>query len=61
MKRYTDKHLKAMTPEELETVQQQDIEECQKASQKLEESLAKNPSENPTYYFPFGQKAHPLV
>ena len=61
MKRYTDKQLRAMTPEELEAVQQQAFEECQKAGQQLEELLAKNPFEKPTYYFPFGQKLHPLV
>lgn len=61
MKRYTDKQLRVMTPEELEAVQQQAFEECQKAGQQLEELLAKNPFEKPTYYFPFGQKLHPLV
>lgn len=44
MKRYTDNQLKAMTPEELEKVQNQALEEFQKAGQQLEELLAKNPT-----------------
>lgn len=43
MKKYTDKELMAMTPEELETVRKQALEEYQKAGQQLEELLAKNP------------------
>lgn len=43
MKRYTDKQLKAMTPEELEEVREQALEEYQKVGQQLEELLAKNP------------------
>lgn len=43
MKRYTDKQLKAMTREELETVRNQALEKCKKAGQQLEELLAKNP------------------
>ena len=47
MKRYTDKQLQAMTPEELEAVRQQAIEEHEKASRQLEELLAKNPLPTP--------------
>ena len=43
MKRYTDKQLKTMTPEELEGVRQQALEECQKAGEQLEKLLAKTP------------------
>lgn len=43
MKKYTDKELMAMTPEELETVRKQALEEQQNAGQQLEELLAKNP------------------
>lgn len=43
MKRYTDKQLKAMTPEELEEVREQALEEYRKVGQQLEELLAKNP------------------
>lgn len=43
MKRYTDKQLEAMIPEELEKVRKQALEEYQKAGQQLEELLAKNP------------------
>lgn len=45
MKRYTDKQLKAMTPEELDAVRRQALEEYRKAGQQLDELLAKNPQQ----------------
>ena len=61
MKRYTDKQLKAMTPAELDALQKQALEEFDQLGQQLREVLARNSNDNPTYYFPFGQKLHPLV
>lgn len=43
MKRYTNKELAAMTPEELKELQKQALEEFNQLGQQLEDFLANNP------------------
>lgn len=43
MKKYTDKELAAMTPEELKELQKKALEEFNQLGQQLEDFLAKNP------------------
>ena len=43
MKRYTNKELAAMTPDELKELQKKALEEFNQLGQQLEDYLAKNP------------------
>lgn len=43
MKKYTDKELAAMTPEELKELRKKALEEFNQLGQQLEDFLAKNP------------------